>query len=173
MSNFQLFSLFEKFFENKIVSINNIICASTPSTLNPTTYITHHIYSLSIFTIPSLYEVNDLLMKSHCISPTNPLSISLYHILAPLFSPIFLDIISNSLNAGQVSLCLKTAIISPILKKNLDPNSFSNYRPIYQLPLLSKILERIVSKQVISHVNTNNLFEPFQSAFRKGSPPYY
>ena len=80
-------------------------------------YITHHIDSLSTFTIPSLYEVNDLLMQSHCTSPTDPLPLSLYHKLSPLFSPIFLDIISNSLNSGQVSPCLKTAIISPILKK--------------------------------------------------------
>ena len=113
-------------------------------------------------------------MKSHCTSPTDPLrgiplNLSLYHKLSALFSPIFLDIIANSLNSGQVSPCLKTAIISPILKKqNLDPNSFSNYRPISHLPLLSTILERIVSKQLIAHVNKNNLFDPFQSAFRKG-----
>ena len=108
-------------------------------------------------------------MKSHCTSPTDPLPLSLYHKLSPLFSPIFLDIIANSLNSGQVSPCLKTAIISPILKKqNLDPSSFSNYRPISHLPLLSKLLERIVSKKLIAHVNKNNLFDPFQSAFRKG-----
>ena len=85
-SNFQLCSLFEKFFKHKIASINNIICASTQPILNPTIYITHHIDSLSTFTIPSLYEVNDLLMKSHCTSPTDPLPLSLYHKLSPLLS---------------------------------------------------------------------------------------
>ena len=106
-------------------------------------------------------------MKSHCTSPTDPLPLSLYQKLSPLFSPIFLDIIATSLNSVQVSPCLMTAIISPILKKqNLHPNSFNNYRPISHLPLLSKILERIVSKQLIAHVNKNNLFYPFQSAFR-------
>ena len=124
---------------------------------------------LSIFTIPSLYEVNDLLMKFQCTSPTDPLPLSLYHTLSPLFSPIFLDIIANSLNSGQVSPCLKTALISPILKKiRPDPNSLYNYRPISHLPLLSKILEIIVSKQLIAHINKNNLFDPFQSALRKG-----
>ena len=105
-------------------------------------------------------------MKSHCTSLTDPLPLSLYHKLSPLFSPIFLDIIANSLNSVQVSPCLKTAIIFPILKKQKpDPYSFSNYRPISHLPLLSKILERIVSKQLIAHVNKNNLFDPFQSVF--------
>ena len=147
-SNFQLYSLFEKFFKHKIASINNIICASTQPILNPTIYITHHIDSLSTFTIPSLYEVNDLLMKSHSTSPTDTLPLSLYHKLSPLFSPIFLDIIANSLNSGQVSPSLKTAIISPILKKQkLDPNSFSNYRPISHLPLLSVYYLPPVSKR--------------------------
>ena len=115
-SNFQLCSLFVKFFENKIASINTIICASTPSILNHTIYISHHIDSLSTFTIPSLYEVNYLLMKSHCTSPSDSLPLSLYHTLSSLFSPIFLDIIANLLKSGQVSPCLKTAIISPIQK---------------------------------------------------------
>ena len=69
-SHFQLCYPFECF-KHKIASINTIICASTPSILNPTIYITHPINSLSIFTIPSLYEVNDLLMKSHCTSLTD------------------------------------------------------------------------------------------------------
>ena len=132
LSNLQLCSLFEKFFKNKIASINNIICASTQSILNPTIYITHHIDSLSTFTIPSLYEVNDLLVKSHCTSPTDPLPLSLFHKLSPLFSPIFLDIIANSLNSGQVYPVLRLPYYPLFLKKqNLDPNSFSNYRPIY------------------------------------------
>ena len=77
----QMFSyaLFEKFFKQKIASINNIMCASTPSILNPTIYITHHIDSLSTFTIPSLYEVNYLHMKSQCTSPTALLPLSLYN----------------------------------------------------------------------------------------------
>ena len=81
---------------------------------------------------------------------------------------MFLYSIANSLNSSQVSPYLKTAIIYPILKKqNLDPTSLRNYRPYYQVPLLSKILERIVSKQLIAHINKNNIFLPFISAFCK------
>ena len=52
MSNYQLCSFFEKLFENKIASINNIIYVSTSSILNPTIYITHHIDSLNTLSIP-------------------------------------------------------------------------------------------------------------------------
>ena len=77
-----------------------------------------------------------------------------------IFFPIFLNIITNSLNSGQVSPFLK--------KQNLDPNSISKYHPISDLSLLSKILERIVSKQCIAHINNNTIFDTFQRAFRKG-----
>ena len=55
--------------------------------------------------------------------------------------------------------------ISSSKKTNIDPISLSKYRPISHLPLLSKILERIFSKQLIAHINKNNLFDPFQCDF--------
>ena len=51
--NYALF--LKKYFENKIANINNIIYASTPSILNPTISIAHHIDSLSLLTIISIY----------------------------------------------------------------------------------------------------------------------
>ena len=41
-----------------------------------------------------------------------------------------------------------------------------NYRPISKLPFVSKILERIVSKQ-LTNLNTNSLFDPIKNAYRK------
>ena len=49
--------------------------------------------------------------------------------------------------------------------------SVSNYRPISQLPFISKILERIVSKQLIKYLNANSLFDTRQSAYRKFHSP--
>uniref|UniRef100_A0A8C6LN66 Reverse transcriptase domain-containing protein n=1 Tax=Nothobranchius furzeri TaxID=105023 RepID=A0A8C6LN66_NOTFU len=42
-----------------------------------------------------------------------------------------------------------------------------NYRPISNLPFLSKVLEKIVAIQVFEYLNTNALFEEFQSGFRE------
>ena len=40
---------------------------------------------------------------------------------------------------------LKYSLINPILKKpKLDQTELSNYRPISQLPLLTKILENLI-----------------------------
>uniref|UniRef100_A0A8D0A5Q8 Reverse transcriptase domain-containing protein n=1 Tax=Sander lucioperca TaxID=283035 RepID=A0A8D0A5Q8_SANLU len=65
-----------------------------------------------------------------------------------------------------VPSAFKTAAVTPILKKpGLDPSSLNNYRPISNLPFLSKTLERIVASQLQTHLHGNNQFEPLQSGF--------
>ena len=85
----------------------------------------------------------------------------------PVLSPLITTIINSSLSTGHVPPDLKLAAITPILKKpGLDPDTPANYRPISNLPFLSKILERTVASQLKSHMDSNNLFESFQSGFR-------
>ena len=43
-----------------------------------------------------------------------------------------------------------------------------NYRPISNLPFLPQILEKIVLHKLLSHLQENNLSNPFQSAYRAG-----
>ena len=58
-------------------------------------------------------------------------------------------------------------MLKPLLKKpGLDPELVGNYRPISNLPFLSKVQERIVAKQIVDYLTLNNLFEHFQSGFR-------
>ena len=49
-----------------------------------------------------------------------------------------------------------------------DENLLKNYRPISNLPFLSKILEKVVLHKLLSHLQANNLCNPFQSAYRAG-----
>ena len=89
-----------------------------------------------------------------------------------LLTPFILNISNISLYSDIVPSSLKHAIIKPMLKKpGLDIECLSNYRPISQLPFISKILERIVSKQLINYLNTNSLFDTRQSAYRKCHSP--
>ena len=61
----------------------------------------------------------------------------------------------------------KHAIVTPLLKKsNLDPNVLKHYRPVSNLPFLSKILERVVLRQLLDHLAQGDMLEPFQSAYR-------
>ena len=78
------------------------------------------------------------------------------------------DIINASLTNGSVPTSLKKAIVVPLLKKhNLDPNALENYRPVSNLPFISKILEKVVLCQLKEHLTRHNLIEPFQSAYRE------
>ena len=55
----------------------------------------------------------------------------------------------------------KTAIVKLLLKKPaLDQNVLKNYRPISNLPFLSKILEKVVLHKLLAHLQENNLCNP-------------
>ena len=57
----------------------------------------------------------------------------------------------------------------PLIKKaHLDPEDLGHYRPVSNLPYLSKILERAVADQLQVHLNANNLHVKFQLAYRRG-----
>ena len=62
----------------------------------------------------------------------------------------------------------KQASITPLLKKtSLDRNVMKNYRPVSNLPFLSKILEKVMSRVLSEHRARNNLDIPLQSAYRQ------
>ena len=77
-------------------------------------------------------------------------------------------IVNDSLISGVMPICFKKAIISPLIKKqNLDINELKNYRPVSNLPFVSKIIEKAVSIQMNEHLTSLSLFESNQSAYRK------
>ena len=60
-------------------------------------------------------------------------------------------------------------MITPRIKKpGLDRDDVSNYRPISNLTFISKVMEKIVAKQLIAYLASNNLMPRLQSGFRSG-----
>ena len=82
-------------------------------------------------------------------------------------SPFIANLVNRSFDQGYIPKQLKQAVVTPILKK---PNKieFSNFRPISNLPSLSKLMERITVKQLSEYCESNSLEEPQQSAYRRG-----
>ena len=67
-----------------------------------------------------------------------------------------------------MSTSFKSAAVTPLLKKpNLIGDIFKNFRPVSNLPFLSKILERVAAKQLISFKDINHLREVMQSAYHQ------
>ena len=97
----------------------------------------------------------------------DPFPTALIKLNISAISPLITKTINRSLQSGLVPSALKTAIITPLLKKpSLDPDNLTNYRPISNLPFLSKVLEKVVAAQLQDHLHTNSIAEKFQSGFR-------
>ena len=77
-------------------------------------------------------------------------------------------IINNSLTSSCVPQEYKLAIVKPLLIEAELMLVKENYRPISNLQYVSKLIERAVSAQLVAHMKGNDLFEPFQSAYREG-----
>ena len=75
-------------------------------------------------------------------------------------------IINQSLLTGIFPDSLKLAKVAPVFKKD-DPHLTDNYRPISLLPVISKVFEKVVFRQVYDYFNDNNLLYKNQYGFRK------
>ncbi len=76
--------------------------------------------------------------------------------------------LNRCLETGITPDLLKHETVHPLLKKtNLDPTVLGNFRPISNLSFIVKILEKIALQQLQSFLADNEVFEIFQSGFRK------
>lgn len=80
-------------------------------------------------------------------------------------------IISLSLNTGVVAEDLKVAEIIPLFKSD-DRQCFNTYRPISILPCFSRVMEEVVSKRIMCHVNNKSILYKHQFGFRKNHSTY-
>lgn len=76
-------------------------------------------------------------------------------------------IFNFSLTHGVFPCLWKSAVVC-LIPKTGNPTSAEHYRLISILPALAKSLERIVSEQIRDYLERAELFDPFQSAYRKG-----
>ena len=83
--------------------------------------------------------------------------------------PSVTDLFNYFLASGIFQQCFKSDLVIPILKKRcLDHNDLNNYRPVSNLCFIAKILEKLLLSQVSSYLNSHNLYNTCQSAYRPG-----
>ena len=97
---------------------------------------------------------------------TSNYSIRVLKAISPLISPILCHIVNKSLEQGIFPNFCKTARVIPIFKSGSN-TELGNYRPISILPHFSKIIERVVHRQLIDHLNFNNFLTDNQYGFRQ------
>ena len=73
---------------------------------------------------------------------------------------------NSSLTTGVFPNKLKIAQVTPIYKSG-NKQLFSNYRPISVLPVISKLLEKIVHDRLQNYVSSNNIISPNQHGYTR------
>ena len=82
--------------------------------------------------------------------------------LAPVVAKLF----SQSLNSGHLPQDWLRANVAPIYKKS-NRHKAENYRPVSLTCVLCKLLEHIVCKHVMTHLESHNILSEVQHGFRK------
>lgn len=162
----ELAERFSAFFTEKV---NNIRVALEVLTCNVVRdFAPYRGNSFSVFKPVSVSEILVLIKSCPCKSSLrDPVPSFLVKAAADLLAPPIAALINRSLELGIFPAEMKLAFISPLLKKlGLDPDVLGNYRPVSALSFISKLLERVVAKQLIEHLETQSLYVPVQSAYR-------
>ena len=66
---------------------------------------------------------------------------------AEYFAKIICSQFNESINSSKFSLSFKLANMTPVFK-NESRNHKNNYRPVHILPLISKVFDKIMNKQL-------------------------
>ena len=132
------------------------------------TYLRGNVNSVFKFENINDDEVLNLIRKYKAKTSTDKddLSMKLIKYIDIYISKPLSVIINQSLNTGIFPSLLKIAKVIPIYKCE-DEHILNNYRPISLLPILSKIFEKVVFKQVYSYFQNNNLLYISLHGFRK------
>jgi hypothetical protein len=164
----ELVSEFSTFFIDKIARIRASIASDGESQSALVTVQPPHC-SLEIWDPTTEHELEKIIMASPPAScGLDPIPTSLLKQCVNPLLPAITTIVNNSLLTGNVPPAFKLAHVTPLIKKaSLDPTVLSNYRPVSNLPFVSKVLEKVVSSRLTSYLEDNGLQEPLQSAYRK------
>ena len=169
-SDLDLANRFSRYFDDKVANIrDNIEAELEQNNYNIPDY---HPDTTTVFSdLPCATEkdVREFIMKSPTKScGLDPIPTWLLKESLDVLLPAITAIVNKSIQTGVMPENLKQACVSPVLKKSdLDKESLKNYRPISNLPFISKIIEKHVLKHLNRHVDENNLYERYQSAYTK------
>ena len=151
-----------RFFDDKVAGVR----ASTADAPPPSFTTTPPGCRLSMFQTLDIVDVAAVICKlpdKQCAS--DPIPTRLLKDNADLLAPFITELCNRSLSSGVFPTPFKSAFITPLMKKpDMDPADCKSYRPISNLSVLSKTVERLVARQLIDHLNLWKLMPDLQSA---------
>ena len=158
---------FNEHFSTAGMRVKGTINRKCDDELNPLLYVrccTNNLLMLPVTEQHICKIVGDLKSKRSCgiDNMSNTLLKQLVNVLKVPLCVIF----NKSLSAGEFPDLMKIAKVIP-LHKGGPRDNVDNYRPISLLPVISKVLERITYKYLVSHLDKEDLLYARQFGFRK------
>lgn len=101
-------------------------------------------------------------------SSTNGITTKILKSAFEIIGNRLLDVISTSLETGEVPKNWKVSTVVPIEKKPNTSNC-NEYRPVNMLPSYEKVLELLVKDDLCNFIENNNILTNCQSGFRKNN----
>ncbi|CAB4043612.1 Hypothetical predicted protein, partial [Paramuricea clavata] len=167
----ELSTQFNNFFTNKIVKIREELANDEFALTHLPEFDTSLPPESELFTFPptTVDELSNLIYpiaSKSCVLDPLPAKLLIPQINDLL--PVIRKIVNLSLESGHMPSTSKKAVLTPTLKKpSLDYQEFVNFRPISNLKMVSKVIEKTGASRLISYLDGNNLHEPFQSAYKR------
>lgn len=84
------------------------------------------------------------------------------------FKHLIRDLFNKCLTLNYFPIPWKIAQVIFFAKRNKNPRNPSSYRPICLLPMLGKILERLIKHRLNHYLESQNFFHDSQFGFREG-----
>ena len=120
----------------------------------------------SILDCHNKYHGFALMMITSC--SLDPITTSFLKVLLNVLVPILMQIINTSFERGVIPPDLKEAFIIPLLKKiDINKKILKNFRSVFNLPYLSKLIERVSAKRLPEYMDLHLLHQLFQSPYKK------
>ena len=121
----------------------------------------------------SVDDISSVRQLSNNSSAADPIPTYVLEQVIDLVAPFVADLFNRSSSTGHFLYAgSRTHSFTPIVKKaELDHTDASSCRPISNLPVLSKLLERLVVRQIMEYLTSAELFPPLQSGIRPGHSP--
>ena len=157
-------SRLHRFFEEKVAAVRTATADADPPTFTPAP-VGCVFETFAAVSPADVVKYVTSLPDKQCAS--DPLPTWLLKKNVDILAPFLCRLTNWSLEHGVVPSTFKTAYITPILKKSdLDSANAASYRPISNLSVLSKLLERFVAKQLVDFLKDKGLLPDLQSAYK-------
>ena len=109
---------------------------------------------LSSFTPTSVSEVQELLLiMNQATCSLDPVNTKIVMHNSEQFINVFVHIINLCFSSVIFPASFKAAVVKPLLKKPcLDSKILKRFRPVSNLPFLSRLIEKVIARRLFAHL---------------------